>query len=390
MRIAFFTHYAQARDGANLSLLALLEGLSLHGVQAMVVHPEPGDLASVLQPKGVTCLQIPFCRWASKHPSMRKSALRLYYNLRCVGPIAAQLKSWQPNVIYTNSLIIPIGLMVARYMRLPHLWHLREFGDLHAGLFPDWGKWIQRKVIGKSEAIIAVSRVLKDYLLCGESEDHAHVIYNGVIREADMDRFRPGTPPLTGDVPPYTFAMIGYLRQSKGQDLAVRALGHLVRRHPEVRLALYGAGEARYIEECRQMASVLGIGSKVVFGGYQQDPFHCLATADAALVCSRHEGMGRVTAEAMAAGRPVIGYAEAGTLELITHGHNGLLFKGGPEELAQHMEELVQRPDWARELGANGWRTARERFTVEKYSQSVHDVIRGLLDGRAERKPCRP
>ena len=66
------------------------------------------------------------------------------------------------------------------------------------------------------------------------------------------------------------------------------------------------------------------------------------------LVCSKAEAFGRVTAEAMAAGCPVVGRASGGTLELMEQ-KTGLLFSGGFEQLAQCMLMLVRSHDGAAE-----------------------------------------
>ena len=64
--------------------------------------------------------------------------------------------------------------------------------------------------------------------------------------------------------------------------------------------------------------------------------------------------MGRVTAEAMASARPVIGYDSDGTTELIDDGHNGLLYDGSTKDLAASMNRFVNNPNLARSFGQNG------------------------------------
>jgi hypothetical protein len=93
--------------------------------------------------------------------------------------------------------------------------------------------------------------------------------------------------------------------------------------------------------------------------------------------------MGRVTAEAMAASRPVIGHAAGGTPELIQHGQTGLLYSGGVDALAASMRRLLEQPAWGRQLGEAAWRDARERFTIERYAESVAGSLRASVAQRA-------
>jgi glycosyltransferase involved in cell wall biosynthesis len=95
-------------------------------------------------------------------------------------------------------------------------------------------------------------------------------------------------------------------------------------------------------------------------------------------MCSPHEAMGRVTAEAMSACRPVIGFDGGGTPELIDHGRSGLLYRGGAEELAACMGRYAEEPGLAWRHGEAAWHQARRRHTTEAYAGHVHAILRGV------------
>jgi glycosyltransferase involved in cell wall biosynthesis len=104
-------------------------------------------------------------------------------------------------------------------------------------------------------------------------------------------------------------------------------------------------------------------------------------------MCSVSEAMGRVTAEAMAACRPVIGHDRGGTSELIRHEQTGLLYSGGDEALAASMRRFLEQPDRVRRMGEEAWRDARERFTIELYAERVANVLRAAVAARASGLP---
>jgi glycosyltransferase involved in cell wall biosynthesis len=136
------------------------------------------------------------------------------------------------------------------------------------------------------------------------------------------------------------------------------------------------------VERCRALVEKLALRERVTFRGHVADPWPYFVRADAVLMCSVSEAMGRVTAEAMATGRPVIGHATGGTSELIRDGQTGLLYSGDDEALAASMRRVLERPEWRRQLGEQAWRDARERFTIERYAGSVAHSLRQALAGR--------
>jgi glycosyltransferase involved in cell wall biosynthesis len=124
------------------------------------------------------------------------------------------------------------------------------------------------------------------------------------------------------------------------------------------------------------------VADRVEFWGYIPDPGRAFLEADVALMCSRNEAMGRVTAEAMSTCRPVIGFDSGGTSELIDPGRTGLLYRGGPDALAACMARYLAAPELAWQHGQVGWHDARRRHSTEAYAAQIHEVLRGLRQAR--------
>ena len=65
-----------------------------------------------------------------------------------------------------------------------------------------------------------------------------------------------------------------------------------------------------------------------------------------------------------------------GTHELIDHDRTGLLlYRGGPDALADSMARYVAAPDLARRHGEAGWATARQRHSIEAYAAQIAEVL---------------
>jgi glycosyltransferase involved in cell wall biosynthesis len=284
------------------------------------------------------------------------------------------------DAVYTNVSVIPIGGMAALWLGRPHVWHIREFGDRDFQFYFNWGERMDRWFLRRATARIAVSAAVRSHVLPGCSEAcQTRVVYNGVVRTAELDRLHGQARETRGIRQPYTFLMVGAVYPRKGQMTAIQALAALRRRSSDARLVIVGEGQ---VAECQELAAELGVADRVEFWGYQPDPAVAYRAADAVLMLSPNEAMGRVTVEAMAACRPVIGYDNAGTSELIQHEQNGLLYQDGVEALVACMERCVRSPEWARELGEQGWESVRGSYTVETYARQVYAILERAAQGK--------
>lgn len=381
LRISFITHYAELY-GANLSLLNLIEGLGKYGIQAHVICPEQGNLVEVLAQRGIPTALLPFEWWVSTRRTMSGVASRLYRNVRNLRPFADQITRWKVDLVYSNSSVFAIGAMVARKLGLPHVWHIREFGNRDYDLWPDFGAWVSRRVFKTADATIFVSKALKQAFLGDEIRANSRVIYNGVAREAVFDERRRASDALRDRRQQFTFVLVGRFRKSKGQAIAIAAFAKVARQFPDVRLILVGdagqTGEQNYFDHCHALVKELALTDRVEFWGYIPDPERAFLAADVALMCSQNEAMGRVTVEAMSACRPVIGNDSGGTSELIDHERTGLLFRGDADSLAECMARYITMPELARQHGEAGWAVARQHYSTETYTAQVYEVVRGV------------
>ena len=392
MKVAFVAHSASLY-GANRSLRDLLTGLAHFEIDPFVVVPEEGKFSAELREKGVPFSVIPQFRWFQ--PPERRiagQAIRRFsrnglFNgvespAGCSDELVERLRVFKPDVVYTNSSVVREGAVAARLLELPHVWHLREFGDLDYGWMPLPG-WDQvRASIAGSQATISVSRSVRQHFLNRHDPNKNFVIYNGIAPAQIFYTFlaerRSRGGVRAGNI--FTFALVGRLLPSKGQSIAIQAVKRLILRGRRVRLIIAGDGESERLLQ-RQMHQLQLTGS-LEFRGYVPDPFSVFLEADAALMCSNMEAFGRTTAEAMATGLPVIGHDAGGTSEIIRHEQNGLLYRGGSDALAASMERLMDNPAWTDKLGTTAWLSARARFSTEQYAKRVWQVIQHL--GRKE------
>lgn len=144
-----------------------------------------------------------------------------------------------------------------------------------------------------------------------------------------------------GDSPVIVSA--GRLVPVKDHGTLLKAFAALRDRRP-ARLVIFGEGPLE--EELRALAGELGIGERVLFAGYVNDPAACYAVADVVVLSSTSEGFGNVLIEAMAAGVPVVSTDAAhGPREILSGGEFGPLVPvGDAAALAAAIDAILDKP----------------------------------------------
>lgn len=382
MKVCFILHSSK-KGGAERVNLELIDGLINKGIQCFAILPSYGPLIKEVNKRDVPLRVIKYKWWMKPEDSpLWKRAGRLIINLISLVPIAIQLKKWRVNIIYTNTITICVGAFLAKLIRLPHIWHIHEFGYEDQRLCFDFGRKIALGIMKQlSDVCVVSSKAVMEkyrkyfpdgkikliyYAVCVTNESSCKILkIKKQLQEAS------GTKCM----------IVGQLHKGKYQEDAIRAMGKLIDEEIDVHLYIVGEGVLKYRQYLKSLIIRGNLENHVQFLGYIDNPFPLMQQADILLMCSRKEAFGRVTVEGMKAGKPVIGTGSGGTKELIRDHYNGFLYTFGDyHELAEKVKYLSQHPDEARQMGENGKQWALEKFNIEHYTEETLTVLRGLID----------
>jgi glycosyltransferase involved in cell wall biosynthesis len=250
----------------------------------------------------------------------------------------------------------------ARVLRTEH--STRAFDDPTCWPFSRWS-------LRRTDASVAISDHVRSAATARApwAAEKMRVVPNGV----DTIRFAPRQTPRAQQ---YTFVLVGRLEPRKGVDLAIDALARV----PGARLDVIGDGKQR--GPLQVLTRSRGVSDRVRFLGHVDDTRALVAASDAALCTSRSEGLGIALLEAMAMGRPVVGFSVGGVPEIVTDEHTGLLsHPGDVEALAVRMRYAARSPDRMRALGETARRRVVECFSVEAMRANYGQVYAGLARG---------
>ena len=155
----------------------------------------------------------------------------------------------------------------------------------------------------------------------------------------------------------------------------MRAVGRL-RDLPARSLLLVGSGEGE--TAVREAAKQAGVAERVHFLGWRSDVPRILQALDLYVQPSVSEAFGLTVVEAAAAGLPIVASDVGGIPEIIEHGVNGLLVPpGDAQALADAIQQLIDDPQRARQLGEAARRTAFERFSAEAMAAAYMELSSG-------------
>lgn len=148
---------------------------------------------------------------------------------------------------------------------------------------------------------------------------------------------------------------VGSLTMEKDHKTLIDAYAMVADDFPEWDLRIIGEGDLRAMLE--EQVRLLNLQRRVALVGATPDVAQEYLAAQLFVIPSRYESFGLATAEAMAHGLPVIGFADCpGTNELVRHDHNGCLVCGVDRvtSLSRGLRYLMSTPMVRKRLGDAG------------------------------------
>lgn len=353
-------------------------GLLEQGVNVETVVPAQGELSQKLQELNVPVHLISHTWWVG-FGQWRKFYYRLRRRLQnhfAASQFDRLLLQSKFDLVVSNTLTIPAGAFAAQRSGIPHIWFVHEFGrDDHDFHFDRGAPRSYALMNQLSACIIANSQAVAHSLKAYIPEEKLRVVYQSV--EVPPQPPFPDSP-LESET--LRLITVGRLAPGKRQEDAIKALAILLQKDLKVHLTLLGPDVVAYGQELRRLAQDLDVTEHIDFVGDVPDPQTYLLEASVALICSRSEAFGRVTIEAMKAGKPVVGANTAGTAELISDGVNGFTFAmGDAEDLARKIEILYHDPSLRKEMGRSGQAWAAENFSRERFGVDLLRIFKEVV-----------
>lgn len=169
---------------------------------------------------------------------------------------------------------------------------------------------------------------------------------------------------------------VGRLDPQKDHKTLIKAFATIATDYPEWDVRIMGDGTLRGCLE--ELIKKLDLENRVFLPGTTTDISSEYQKAHIFALPSLYESFGLATAEAMAHGLPVIGFADCpGTNELITNGENGLLLEGDDRStaLSDALESLIKDAGLRVSYGLQA-RKYKKKFSYKKKIDDWEQLLR--------------
>lgn len=379
MNILFFTH-ERSYGGASRALVTLIKDLKNEHNIYVVVPFKNAKIVEELNKLNVNVISCFYSWWQIPcHVSVvNKLLYRVAYclNFLAIYKLVGKIKKLNIDIIHSNTSVIDIGAIVANKLKIPHVWHFREFTGSHLKFIKGKKKSFEF-INAYGNKVIYISQAIKNFYENNINKKLGVLIYDGVsddfIIEKDYSKRKL-----------ITFLLVATLEKNKGQELALKAVKELKDRGIlNFKLILAGGDPTGYWGYLKNLIIEFEIEEFVQYVGFVDDMKDLRTNVDVELMCAPSEAFGLVTVEGMLAGNPIIGSNSGATSELIKDNENGYLYDfNNASDLALKMELFIKDNFKIKKYGINAKNYAIKNFSSKKNSVSTIKLYNSLLKGK--------
>lgn len=370
MNILFIAHEREL-NGATRSLLNILSEIQdKHKVYVLTSFKE-GPFYDELKNYNVTVVRASFYWWCDVKATslgwirkvLKYTIYQRYVNIFTALKLANYVRENNIGIIHSNTSVVNVGALISKYTGIKHVWHIREFADMDFNIYPLVRKKTYYKCMNANTSrFICISKAVANHYYELDL-DKKEIVYNGIDSSNFIDLSEKN------EQENLNILIAGRVSPPKGQKEAVFACLKLFEEgYHNFKLYIAGSGKPYFkIPE--------EIKHNVVFMGQVENMPNIRKNMDFELVCSKAEAFGRVTAEAMMGGLPVIGSNTGGTPELIIDGETGFLYNYGDiESLYEKMRIFFDDRMKAKLMGKKAQKYACEKFTINRCVKEILSV----------------
>jgi L-malate glycosyltransferase len=172
--------------------------------------------------------------------------------------------------------------------------------------------------------------------------------------------------------------MLATYTSYKGHSFLFEAFKIVLKDFPDLLLKIYGFGTSIEKEQVANDVRRFGLERSVTLNNFTTTTASLIANASVLVVPSQtYESFGLTIIEAMALGTPVVTTDVGGMPEVLANSNAGFVCsKDNPRPFANAIINILGDPKLASELGRNGRKVYKQRFTAEKMAWQYYQILK--------------
>jgi len=243
----------------------------------------------------------------------------------------------------------------------------------HPGEDQSWRRWLLRRDIHASDAVLVLSRSVGASLQAnyGYPSDRIFLSTLGHFGDGRSDT---GVRRLPAERPAHLL-FFGRILHYKGLDLMLEALPILRKEFPKLRLEVWGTGDITPYQAALDAVGDVRVENRWI---EEEEIPEIFAATDLAVLPYREASQSAVVATAFAVGMPCVATPIPGLCEQVADGVTGVIAAGNsPAEYAEAVAKVLRDPAFYARLSQGCLQAATTTLSWESIGVSVAEALHG-------------
>jgi glycosyltransferase involved in cell wall biosynthesis len=392
IKVLILSHSSEMA-GAERSMIDLFDYWGAKGqVEPYFIIRRPiKNMAEQLRKRNWPYTALYYTNWSDRTPFYERTPEAIYrsslFNSKAVFDVEKIIEEFKPDLVMTNTIVSPWAAVAAYFQGVPHIWFVREYGDVdHRHIFELGREKMLEDIDTMSKLVVTNSQTLGKYISSNINTHKITSLYTpfniGYLRKKSQEK---ANNPFKSDSS-LKLVITGRIAQSKGQADAAQAVGMLIKRGYDAELCVIGLpSDPEDADSLHEVINKYGIESKVHLVGHQSNPLAIIKYADIGIMASRQEAFGRVTFEYMTAGLAVVGADSGATPEMIENNKNGYLYEhGNVDSLVASLINYAEDRELIGKHGKAGQKKTETMMEGDHNADTLFEKLCVIIDNKDE------
>jgi len=361
--------------GANKVFFQVAQALKDDGHEILIFLPSKGPLTALFREHNLEfrLLNLGVVRRKYYHPFGIIN--RLCRFIQAYRILKKEALKWKADTIYSNTILIWVGLAVARSLNLKHIWHLHEI--LEQGMPKRiFGFFLSRN----HDTFICVSRaVMQCWQHYFNRKSQCHLVYNGV-KKPIFNRSNLIREELHLNHDSILIGLIGRINHWKGQSYFIDIARKINETSENVNFIIVGdpyPGNEYLVDQLNTQIRDYGL-TNVYLLGFRKDVGNVLQSLDIFMLASiKDDPFPLVVLEAMSSGLPIIATKQGGAIEMLEEGLSGIFIPIDNKEVAaEKIKPLIDNTEERKKMGTNAQIRVNQSFSEISFRKNLVSLFK--------------